>query len=68
MACNPEVLKEVPLFALLDDDELAVLAGQVELRNFKPRQRIYRMGDASERAFIMVSGSVEVSYSLNSNP
>ena len=60
MACNPEVLKEVPLFALLDDDELAVLAGQVELRNFKPRQRIYRMGDASERAFIMVSGSVEV--------
>ncbi len=60
MACNPEVLKEVPLFALLDDDELAVLASQVELRNFKPRQRIYRMGDRSERAFIMVSGSVEV--------
>ena len=34
MACNPEVLKHVPLFALLDDDELAVLAAQVELKRF----------------------------------
>ena len=23
MSCNPEVLKQVPLFALLDDDEIA---------------------------------------------
>ena len=29
MACDPEVLKHVPLFALLDDEEAAVLAGQV---------------------------------------
>ena len=34
MACSPEILKRVPLFALLDDDETAVLAGQVELKNF----------------------------------
>ena len=60
MACNPVVLKEVPLFALLDDEELAVLASQVELRNFAPRQRIYKMGEPSTRAFIMVSGAVEV--------
>ena len=45
MACNPEVLKHVPLFALLDDEETAVLAGQVELKTFAPRQRIYKMGD-----------------------
>ncbi len=36
MACNPEVLKHVPLFALLDDDETEVLASQVELKNFRP--------------------------------
>lgn len=60
MACNPAVLKQVPMFALLDDEELAVLAGQVELRSFAPRQRIYKIGDPSERAFIMVSGSVQV--------
>jgi len=60
MACNPDVLKEVPLFALLDEEELAVLAGQVELRKFAPRQRIFKIGDPSERAFIMVNGSVQV--------
>ena len=41
MACNPEVLKHVPLFSQLDDEETAVLAGQVEVRTFAPRQRIY---------------------------
>ena len=34
MACGLEILKGAPLFALLDDDELAVLAEQVELRTF----------------------------------
>ena len=34
MSCDPEVLKQVPLFALLDDDEVALLAGQVELKNY----------------------------------
>ncbi len=60
MACNPEVLKQVPLFALLDDDETAVLAGQVELKTFAPRQRIYKKGDPGERAYVMVSGMVRV--------
>lgn len=60
MTCDSAVLKAVPLFALLDDEELAVLASQVELRHFAPRQRIYKIGDPSERAFIMVSGSVRV--------
>ena len=60
MATNPEVLKNVPLFALLDDDEIAVLASQVELKNFAPRQRIYKMGDPGGRAYVMVNGLVRV--------
>jgi CRP/FNR family transcriptional regulator, cyclic AMP receptor protein len=60
MACNPEVLKHVPLFAALDEDETAVLAGQVEVKTFKPRQRIYKMGDSSGRAYVVVSGLVRV--------
>lgn len=60
MACNPEVLKHVPLFASLDDDETAVLAGQVEVREFKPRQRIYKMGDSAGRAYVVVSGRIRV--------
>jgi CRP/FNR family transcriptional regulator, cyclic AMP receptor protein len=60
MPCDAEILKHVPLFALLDDEELAVLAGQVELRKFAPRQRIYKMGDEGGRAYVLVSGAVEV--------
>jgi uncharacterized membrane protein len=60
MACNPEVLKHVPLFALLDADETAVLASQVELKNFAPRQRIYKMGEPGGQAYVMVSGTVRV--------
>src|SRR5580693_3459822 len=60
MACNPEVLKHVPLFALLDEEETAVLAGQVEVKTFAPRQRIYKIGDPGGRAYVLVSGSVRV--------
>ena len=60
MACNPAVLRQVPLFALLDDEETAVLASQVELKTFAPRQRIYKMGEPGDRAYVLVSGSVRV--------
>jgi CRP/FNR family cyclic AMP-dependent transcriptional regulator len=60
MPCNPDDLKTVPLFALLDDDERAVLAAQVELRKFSARQRIYKIGDLGGHAYVMVSGHVEV--------
>jgi len=60
MPCNPDDLKSVPLFALLDDDERAVLAAQVELRKFASRQRIYKIGDPGGHAYVMVSGHVQV--------
>jgi uncharacterized membrane protein len=60
MPVNPEVLKHVPLFALLDEDETAVLAGQVRLRTFAPRQRIYKIGDCGGQAYVVVSGRVRV--------
>jgi CRP/FNR family cyclic AMP-dependent transcriptional regulator len=60
MSCDPEALKHVPLFALLDDEETAVLAGQVELKRFAPRQRIYKTGDATGQAYVMVTGRVRV--------
>jgi uncharacterized membrane protein len=60
MPCKPEVLRQVPLFALLDDEEAAVLAGQVEIKNFAARQRIYKIGDPGGRAYVVVSGMVRV--------
>jgi uncharacterized membrane protein len=61
MACKPEVLRQVPLFALLDDEETAVLASQVEVKTFAPRQRIWKIGDPSGQAYVMVSGMVRLS-------
>ena len=60
MACDRNELKHVPLFALLDDEEAAVLASQVELKHFAPRQRIYKMGDTTGQAYVMISGRVRV--------
>jgi CRP/FNR family transcriptional regulator, cyclic AMP receptor protein len=60
MACNPDVLKDVPLFSLLDSDETDVLAQQVEVKKFAPRQHIYKIGDAGTHAYVVVSGTVRV--------
>lgn len=60
MPVNPQELRHVPLFELLDEDELCVLAQQVELRDFAPRQRIYKIGDPPKNAFIVVAGTVRV--------
>ena len=61
MACDPETLKHVPLFALLDEEETAVLAAQVELKTYAPRQRIYKIGDSGGQAYVVVSGRVRIS-------
>jgi CRP/FNR family transcriptional regulator, cyclic AMP receptor protein len=61
MACKPEVLKNIPLFALLDDDETAVLASQVDFKTFAARERIYKIGDPGQHAYVMLSGKVRVS-------
>ena len=60
MPCDSAVLKQVSLFALLDDEERAVLASQVELKKFAPRQRIYKIGDEGGQAYVVVSGAVQL--------
>ena len=60
MSCDTALLRSVRLFALLDDDELTLLADKVEVRTFAARQRIYKMGDAAGRAYVLLSGAVRV--------
>jgi uncharacterized membrane protein len=61
MPCEPELLKQVPLFAQLDEDEAAVLASQVEVKQFNRHQRIYKAGDPGGRGYVLMSGQVQVS-------
>jgi uncharacterized membrane protein len=60
MTCDPDVLRSIPLFALLDGDELEVLAAQVELKHFAARERIYKTGDAGGQAYVMLSGKARI--------
>jgi CRP-like cAMP-binding protein len=60
MPCNPEELRHVPLFELLDDDEAAVLAAQVEIAKFSPRQRIFKIGDPAEYGYVLITGKAQV--------
>jgi uncharacterized membrane protein len=62
MPCAANELRHIPLFSLLDDDELAVLAQQVEVRQFAAKQRIYKAGDTNGPAFVLLSGAVEVPH------
>jgi CRP/FNR family cyclic AMP-dependent transcriptional regulator len=60
MPCNPEELRHVPLFELLDDDEAQVLACQIEIRRFAPRQRIFKAGEPAGHGYVVMSGTVRV--------
>jgi uncharacterized membrane protein len=60
MPCDPAVFEEIPIFSLLDADERAVLAEQVELRRFDARQRVYKPGDPGGKAYVVLKGQVQV--------
>jgi len=60
MPYNVQELKHVPLFALLDDEEAAVLASQVEMKKFVPHDRIDKIGATEGHAYVMISGKVQV--------
>lgn len=60
MPCEPEELRHVPLFELLDEDEAQILAAQVEIRLFAPRQRIFKAGEAANHGYVMMAGKVRV--------
>jgi CRP-like cAMP-binding protein len=44
----------------LDEDETAVLASQVDVKNFSPRERIYKIGEPSSRVYVTISDKVQV--------
>ncbi|MBW4037958.1 MAG: DUF1003 domain-containing protein [Acidobacteria bacterium] len=60
MPCSLNELRQIPLFSRLDDEELMVLAQQVEVREFAAKQRIYKIGEPDGPAYVMLSGAVMV--------
>ena len=65
MVCDPEFLKEVPLFKLLAEDERVSLAGVMELQRVPAGGLLFDFGDPGDRMFIVRHGSVEISATDN---
>ncbi len=60
MCPEADLLKEVPLFNLLDDQERAALAGQLELVRFAAGQVIFNYGDPGDSIYVVSEGELEV--------
>src|SRR5215472_1909703 len=59
-AANAAMLAEVPLFALLDEQERALLAERVDLVRFKAGDNIFSFGDPGDSMYIVKAGEVAV--------
>jgi len=56
------LLRNIPIFSAVSDDDLSELAGLLEVRQYAPRQPIVFLGDSGANLFIVRSGKVVVSY------
>ena len=59
-AANSAMLAEVPLFALLDEQERAVLAERVDVVHFRAGETIFHFGDPGDSMYVVKSGDVAV--------
>jgi uncharacterized membrane protein len=62
MPTEAEFLADVPFFALLDDQERAVLAARVEHVEFPANKVIFNAGDPGDALYVVTSGEVEVYF------
>lgn len=60
MSALAELLKDVPLFALLDDAERLVLSERVELVKYEKGADIWLVGDPGDSMLVVSSGEVEL--------
>lgn len=57
---HPHLLRSIPLFELLDDDELKALADQLDQENYLAGQTVFKQGDPGGKMYLVQSGEVEL--------
>jgi uncharacterized membrane protein len=62
MCPEADLLKEVPLFELLDDNERAELAAQLEVVNFAAGEAVFNYGEPGDALYVISTGEVEVFF------
>ncbi len=60
MSTDASLLSDVLIFKLLDDDERAVLAKQIDHEHYAAGTTIFRTGDRGDEMYVIRSGKVEV--------
>ena len=55
-----EILKAIPFFAELSDEDLQAIGQKVQMQYFGPEQVIFEQGDYGEEMYIIKRGKVEV--------
>ncbi|HJW33461.1 MAG TPA: DUF1003 domain-containing protein [Holophagaceae bacterium] len=61
MAADAALLADLPLFASMGPDELALLAQAVDLRRLEAGQALFKAGEPGEAMYIVASGEMEIS-------
>jgi CRP/FNR family transcriptional regulator, cyclic AMP receptor protein len=62
MCPEAHLLKEIPLFALLEDREREDLANRLEVERFAADTSIFQIGDPGDAVYIISSGEVEIFF------
>jgi uncharacterized membrane protein len=62
MCPEAHLLKEIPLFELLEDREREDLAARLEVERFAANASIFQIGDPGEAVYIISSGEVEIFF------
>lgn len=62
MCPQADLLKEIPIFALLEENEREELAAQLELVTYSPGDMIFHIGDPGDAMYLIGSGAVEVFF------
>ena len=61
MVTSVDLLADIPLFALLDDNERSTLAERLDVVTFPQGTLIFRIGEPGDALFVLRSGEVEMS-------
>jgi uncharacterized membrane protein len=62
VSTKSEALAEVPIFALLDDQERGALAERVDEKTFKAGEALFNHGDPGDAMYIVRKGAVEIFF------
>jgi CRP/FNR family transcriptional regulator, cyclic AMP receptor protein len=57
---NPTILRSIPLFQMLDENETLTLCKELDEAHFLAGQSIFAMGDAGDKMYVVETGRVEL--------